>query len=105
MKEVVGILAKHGVAVAAGFLAGLMAVAIVQPLTLDGTLLLMVTVTAFVIVLAEGVMALLRLRPRTPSGREEAPDADHPDGACPQELRRRPRAATWLRRTRRAKPR
>ena len=58
---VFGAFAKHGVVGLAGFVLGLLAIAIVQPVTANGKVLLLITVVAITIVVCEVTMLLIRL--------------------------------------------
>jgi hypothetical protein len=61
-------LAKHGIAPIVGFLAGLVAVAIIEPVTANGKILAIVTVMCLAVVLTELTRLAARLL-RRPSKR------------------------------------
>jgi hypothetical protein len=56
-----GALAKHGTAVVAGFLLGLLALALIEPATTNGKILLVVAVMCVAVVAGELVLLATRL--------------------------------------------
>lgn len=63
-------LAKHGTAVVAGFLLGLLAVEVVQPVTANGRVLLIVVVMCIAVLAGELILLFVR-RFRSDAGKGE----------------------------------
>ncbi|WP_424929823.1 hypothetical protein [Amaricoccus tamworthensis] len=72
--SIFGTFAKFGVPALVGFLIGLVAIAIIQPVTLNGKILLVATVICFVVVFARVLAVVLALiRPAPPQKPEDRP--------------------------------
>ena len=74
--DIVGALLKHGSSVAIGFILGLLAIAVIAPMTRNGQVLLMVTVMAIVIVghaMFRMIFAAMRARRAEAGSQKDVP--------------------------------